>query len=198
MNGRDHGAIERGIQLAPFACRHHRSRRKAQGLEHHADAHRIDGKHLPHQGDRRPRIAPAARRLDRALRSFGSRIAQHGTREYVFGLRMRRHAETRHIDTDDTNAVDFLRQQLQRNPGRRGHAQIDDDHGVVERRIGEFEDRLANVLEQLSGDQGLGVERHVADTATRAVEVRCKRQTVHTARGAGQDGGRASHAQADP
>jgi hypothetical protein len=32
-------------------------------------------------------------------------------------------------------------------------------------------DRVADVLEQLAGDQRLGVEGHVADAAPRAVEV---------------------------
>ena len=46
---------------------------------------------------------------------------------------MGRHAETRHVDADDADAVDLLRQQAQRHAGRGRDAEIDDDDGVVKR-----------------------------------------------------------------
>jgi hypothetical protein len=84
------------------------------------------------------------------------------------------HAEARHVDADDAHAVDLARQQLQRHAAGGGHAQVDDDDGVVLRWVGLGVHRLADVLEQLAGDQGLAVERHVADAAARAVEVLVK------------------------
>ena len=110
---------------------------------------------------------------------------------------MGRHAEARHVDADDAHAVDFVRQQIERHAGRGRHAQIDDDDGVVQRRIGELEHRFADVLEQLAGDQRFGIERHVADRAPRAVEVRGEGQAIDAAGRAGQDRRGAAHAQAD-
>ncbi len=148
----------------------------------------------PEQGDRRFRVAPAARRLHRTLERFRARVAEHGARQHILGLGMGRYAETRHIDADDAHAVDFFRQQLQRHAGRRRHAQIDDDHRVVQSRVGQLEYRLADVLEQLARHQGLGVERHVADGAARAVEMRGEGESVHAAGGSRQHRGGAAHA----
>ena len=82
-------------------------------------------------------------------------------------------------------------------PGGGRHAQIDDDDGVVERRVGELEHRFADVLEQLAGDQRLGIERHVADGAARAVEMRREGQSIDAAGRAGQHRRGAAHAQPD-
>ena len=79
-----------------------------------------------------------------------------------------------------------------------GHAEIDDDDGVVIVGVGELEHRLADVLEQLAGDERLGVERHVADGAARAVEMRREGQAVDAAGRARQDRRGAPHPQADP
>jgi hypothetical protein len=58
-------------------------------------------------------------------------------------------------------------------------------------------DRIADILEQLAGDQRLGVERHVADRAARAVEMRREGQAVDAAGRTRQDRGGAAHAQPD-
>ena len=70
------------------------------------------------------------------------------------------------------------------------HAKIDDDDRVVLGGIGELEDRLADVLEQLSGDQRFRIERNVADRALRAVEMRGEREPVDATGGAGQNASR--------
>ena len=110
---------------------------------------------------------------------------------------MGRHAESRHVDADDAHAVDRLRQQLQRHARRGGHAQVRDDDRVVQFGIGELEHCFADVLEQLAGHERLGIERHVADRAPRAVEMRGEAQAIHAARGAGEDRRSAAHPQAD-
>jgi hypothetical protein len=69
-----------------------------------------------------------------------------------------RDAEARHVDADDADAVDLLGQQLQRHAGGGRDAEVGHDDGVVELGVGELEDGLADVLEQLAGDQRLGVE----------------------------------------
>ena len=125
-------------------------------------------------------------------------IFQHRAGQHILGFRMGRHAEARHIDADDADAVDFLGQQLQRHARRGGHAKIGDDHRVVKLGIGHLEDRLADVLEQLAGDQGFGIERHIADGAARAVEMRGEGQAIDAAGRAGQDGRGAAHAQPNP
>ena len=110
---------------------------------------------------------------------------------------MRRHAESGNVDADDPDPVDLLRQELQGHPGRGRHAQVDDDDGVVERRVGEFVHRLADVLEQLAGDQRFGIERHIAYGAARPVEMRRESQAIHAARRPRQHRRRAAHSQAD-
>ena len=66
------------------------------------------------------------------------------------------------VDADDAHAVDLLRQQAQRHPRSRGNAEIDDDDRVVLVRVGQLEDSVANVFEQLPGHQRFGVERHIS------------------------------------
>jgi hypothetical protein len=61
--------------------------------------------------------------------------------------------------------------------------------------FGQLVDRFADVFEQLAGHQGLGVERHIADRAPRAIEVRGEGEAVDTAGRARQHGCRAPHAQ---
>ncbi len=155
------------------------------------------GKHLADQRDRRLVARAGARRLHRAQLGLRARVLEHRARQHVLRLGVRRHAEARHVDADDANAVDLLRQEPQRHAGGGRHAEIGDDDGVVVLRVGKLEHRLADVLEQLAGDERLGVERHVADGAARAVEVRGEGEAVDAARGARQDRRGAPHAQAD-
>jgi hypothetical protein len=61
-----------------------------------------------------------------------------------------RDPETRHVDANDADAVDLLRQELERHTGGGRHAEVDDDDCVVEGGVGELEHRLADVLEQLA------------------------------------------------
>jgi hypothetical protein len=185
-------AVERGIELAPFARGHHGAGGQAQGLQHRADHHRIGREHLAQQGHGGLGGAPCARGGHRAGFGFGAGVLQHRAGQHVLGLRVRGHAEAGHIDADDAHAVDGLGQQLQRHAAGRGHAQVDDDH-----RCRTWPGRpacmhgVADVLEQLAGDQAFAVEGHVAHAAARAVEMRGEGQAVDAAGRAAQDGGRA-------
>ena len=198
MDRGDDRTIQRRIELAPFARRHHRTGREPQRLQHHADADGIGRKHLADQRDRRPFAPAAARRLHRPLLDFLAGIFEHRRREHVLGFGMGRHAEARHVDADDAHAVDLIRQQIERHARGRRHAEIGDDDGVVKRGIGELEDGFADVLEQFAGDQRLRIERHVTDRAPRAIEMRGERQAIDAAGRAGEDRRGAAHAQADP
>ena len=197
MNGGDHRTIQRRIELAPFARRHHRARREPQRFEHHADADGVGGKHLSQQRDRWPLASAAAWRLNRPLRDFLAGIFEHRRREHVLGLGMGGDSKARHVDADDPHTVDFVRQQIERYARRRGNAEVGDDDGVVERGIGELEDGLADVLEQLPGDQRLRIEGNVTYRSPRTVEMRGERQAIDAASGTRQNRRGATHAQAD-
>ena len=197
MDRGDGGAVERGIKLAPFARRNDRTGGEAERLQHHADRDRIDGEHLADKRDRRLLGPSAARRLHRALLGFLPGIAQHGARQNVLRLRMGRHAKTRHVDADDANAVDFLRQEPQRHAGSRRHAEVRDHDRVVMLGVRELEHGFADVLEQLAGHKRFGIERHIAHGALGAVEMRREGQAVNAAGGARKDGRRPAHAKAD-
>ena len=194
----DGGAVERSIELAPFARRHHRSGGKAERLQHAADGDRIDREHLAEQRHRRPGGLAAAGRRHGSGASFQPCIVEHRAGQNVLRLGMGRHAEARHVDADDAHAVDLLRQRPQRNAGSGGHAEIGDDDRVVKRRVGQRVHGLANILVELAGDQRFRIERHVADGALGAVEMRGEGEPVDAAGRAGKHGGGAAHAQADP
>ncbi len=198
VDGGGHRAVEGGVQLAPFPRRDHGAGRQPQRLQHHADADGIGREHLADQGDAGAFAASGAGGLDGALFGLAPCIGQHGSGKDVLGFRMGRDAEAGDVDADDPDAVDLLRQQAERHAGCRRDAQVDDDDGVVERGVGQLEDGLADVLEQLAGDQQFRVERHVADGPLRPVEMRREGQAVDAARRAGQDGRGAPHPQADP
>ena len=142
-------------------------------------------------------LRAGARRLNRAQLGLRARVFEHRPRQHVLRLGVGRYAEPGHVDADDANAVDLLGQEPERHAGRGRYAEVRDDDGVVLLRIGELEDRLADILEQLAGDERLGVERHVAYRATRAIEVRREGEAVHAARGARQDGRGPPHPQPD-
>ena len=190
------GAIERRIELSPFASRYHGAGGQAQRRQQHADARRIGGEHFAQQRNGRP-IAAFARRGDGARFHFLARIGEHRAGQHVLGLGMGGHAETGHIDADHPHAVDLVGQQLQRHARGGGHAQIGDDDRIVERGIGQIVNRLADILEQLAGDERFGRKRHIADAAPRTVEVRSEGQAIDAAGRARQHRGRAAHAQAD-
>jgi len=171
MHGSRHLAVQRRVQVTPFARRDTRARGQAHRLEHHSEPHGVRGKELTEERHRRTLRHAATRSRDRPLLRFEPRVPQHGAGENVLRFRVRRHTEPRHIDPDDPDAVDLLREELQRNTGRCRHAQVRHDDRVVLRRIGECVNSVANVLEQLARDERFGVERDVPDRASRAVEV---------------------------
>ena len=192
------GAIQGGIEFAPLAGRHRGTDRQAQWLQQHADADRIGGKHLPHQGQGRPATPPAAGGLDRTRLGLGAGIGEHGAGQQVLGLGMGGHAKTRHVQAEDAHALDLARQQPQGHAGGGGHAKIDDHQGVDLVRIGQFKDRRLEILEQLAGDQGLGVEGDIAHRAPRPIEVAGEAEAIDAAGGATEHRGRAPHAQTHP
>jgi hypothetical protein len=193
----DRSAVERGIQLAPLAGRHDRAGGQPHRFQHHADDHRIGREHFAQQRDRRLVGAAVARRLNRSCQHFATGVLEHRASQHILGFGVGRHTEAGHVDADDAYAVDLLGQDLQRHAAGRRHAQVDDDDGVVLRRVGLLVDSLADVLEQFAGDQRFGVERHIADAALRAVEMRGEGQAVDTAGRTRQDRRSAAHAQAD-
>ena len=91
--------------------------------------------------------------MHRASQCFSAGVLQHRASQHVFGFRMSRHTKTGHVDADDANAVNFFGQDLQWHAAGGGHAQIDDDNGVVQRGVSLLEDCFANVFKQLAGYQ---------------------------------------------
>ena len=108
------------------------------------------------------------------------------------------YAEPGNVDANDAHAIDVFRQEAQRHARSGRHAKIDDDDRVVLVRIGKLEDRIADILEQLAGDECLRIERHISDRAFRAVEMRGESQAVDAACRAAKDGRGSPHPEADP
>jgi hypothetical protein len=194
---RRHRAGERAVEFAPLACRHDRTGGEPQGLEHASDHDRIDREDLTDQRHASATALRPAGARHGALLRLTARVGEHRAGEDILGLGVRRHAEARHIDTDDAHTVDLFRQQVQGHTGGGRHAEVDQHDGVVLVRIGELVGRLAQVLEQLAGHQGLGIEGHVADGALGAVEVRGEGQAVDAAGASRTAPSPCAHTQAD-
>ncbi len=195
MDGRDRGAIKRAIEFAPLPRRHDRPGGETQEIEHRADLHGIGREHFSEQGDSRLSRALSARRLDGTLLGFEPGEMQHRARQHVLGFRVCRHAETGDVDPDDAHPVDFLRQEPQRNARRCRDAEVHDDDGVVFVRVGELEDRVPDILEELARDERLRIERHITDRALRPVKVRGEGQAVDATGRAAEDARGPAHAQ---
>ena len=198
MNRGDRRAVQGRIQLTPLARRDDRAGREPERFKHHADADRVRGEHLTQERDRGLLGLAAARRSDRTEFRFRSGVLEHRAGQHVLGLGVRRHAESRHVDADDAHAVDLLWEQLERYAAGGRHAEVRDHDGVVVRRVGELVHRLADILEQLAGDQSLGVEGDVSHGASRPVEMRGEGQAVHAAGRSAEDGRGAPHAESHP
>ena len=120
MDRGDRRAVERGIQLAPFARRHHRARRPGPAAPASCRCRPGSAGNIsPSSVTVGLSLRAAARRLHRPLLGFVARVLQHRAGQHVLGLGMGRHAEARHVDADDAHAVDLLRQQLQRHAATR-------------------------------------------------------------------------------
>ena len=197
VNGRDRGAVERAVELAPFARRNHGPRRKPEKVEHGPDLHRVGRKHFSEQRNRRLLGALGPRREHWALLRLTPGEIQHRAGQDILGLRMSRDAEPRNIDANDAHAIDLFGQEPQRHARGSRHAKIDDDDRVVLVGIGKLEDRVADILEQLAGDECLRIERHIADRAFGAVEVRGEGQSVDAACRAAKDGRGSPHPKAN-
>ena len=94
---------------------------------------------------------------------------------------MRRHTKTRNVQAEDAHALDLAWQQPQRHAGGGGHAEIDHDQGIDLVRIGQGEDRGLEILEQFAGDQGFGIEGHIAHGAPRPIEVTGEAEAIDAA-----------------
>ncbi len=110
MDRGDRGAVERAIKFAPFAGRYDGTGGETERFEERSNNHGIGGEHFPEQGDRRLHADAGARGLHRTVLGFGAGVLEHGAGEDILCLRVRRNAEARNVDTDDANAVNFLRQ----------------------------------------------------------------------------------------
>ncbi len=197
MNRGDRSAIECGIQFAPFARGHYRTRGQTHGLKHHADGDGIRREHFTNQCDGGFVAFAIARRCDRTGAGFIARITQHGTGEYVLGFGVRRHTKSRHVDADDAHTIDFFGQDLQWHTTGCWYTQIDDDDGVIQIRIGFFMDRVANVFEQLACHEGFRIKRHIAHASACAIKMRSEGQSINAASRARENGRRTTHAQAN-
>ena len=197
MHRRRHVAIERAVEVAPFARRDARRDAEAHGCQQAADAHRVGWEQLADEGDGRHIAARTARALHRAGLDLGSSGAQHRTRQHILGLGMGGNAEAGHVDADDAHTIDLFRQQVQRHAGRGRHAEVDDNDSVVIGRLRGLEHRIADVLVELATHERLGIEGHVADAAARTIEARGEGQAIDAAGGATEDRRDAAHPQAD-
>ena len=110
---------------------------------------------------------------------------------------MRRNTKAGDVNADDAHTVDLARQKAERHAGRGGNAEVDHHDRVDFFWIGQVMDGLADILEQLSGDQRFRIERHIANRAARAIKMRNEGQAIDAAGRTGQDGRGAAHAQAD-
>ncbi len=196
MNRADDGAIQRAIQVAPFARRHLRSDSQPHRRQQRADSDRIDREQFANQSHCR-KISLRPRTQHRTGLGFQARVTQHRAGQHILRLRVSRHAEAGNVDANDADAVDDFRQPIQRHARSGRDAQIDHDDRVVVRRLRGFVHRVADVLVKLPAHQRFRVERHIADRPLRAIEVRGERQAVNATGGTGQDRRRAAHTQAD-
>jgi len=194
VDGSGDDAVERRIQVTPFAGRQLRRDAQAHRRQQRRDTRRIAREQLADQGHGR-QLGQRPRPRHWPGFGFEPGVAQHRAGQHVLRFRVRRHAKARNVDADDADTVDLFRQQLERHARRSRHAEIDDDDGVVVRRFRGVVDRLANVLEQLAGDQRLRVERHVADRTLGTIEMRREGQPIHAAGAAREDRRDAAHPQ---
>ena len=192
----DADTVQGRIQLAPLAGRNYGPGNQVHGCQHLADDDRVGREHLTQQGHSRFVQAATTGRLHRAVHDFSAGVLEHGAAEHILGLGVGRYTKTGHINTNDAHTVDLFGQQLQRHAAGGGDTQVDDHDGIELRRVCLGVHRLADVFEQLAGDQGLGAEGYIAHTAARTVKMRCESQSVDAAGRARQNSLRAAHAQA--
>ena len=80
-------------------------------------------------------------------------IAQHGAGEHVLGFRMSGYAKAGDINTNDAHTVNLVGEQIQRHARCSRHAEVDYHHCVVFIGVGQFVDRFADILKQLTRHQ---------------------------------------------
>ena len=141
--------------------------------------HRVGGEHFTQQGDGGLGAAALARCGHGASHGFLAGIVQHGASQHVFGLGMGGHAKPWHINTNDAHTIDFLGQQLQGHTAGSRHTQVDDDDAIELVRVGLFVHSFTDIFEQLAGDQGFGVERHITYGAPCAVKMRGECEAIN-------------------
>ena len=189
--------VQRGIKLAPFAAGHHWPGGQTHRRQHRADHHRVGGKHLAQQGNRGAVRPALQRRLYGTRLDLGPGIFQHRPGQHILGLGMSGNSKARHVDADDAHTVYLAWQQLQRHARGGGHTKVGHHHRIIAVGIGQFMHRIADIFEQLAGDQGFRIERHIAHRAARAVEMRHEGQAIDTAGRTRQHRRHPAHPQAD-
>ena len=108
MNRPHDRAVQRGIQLAPFAGGYDRAGSQAHGFEHAANDHRVSREHFTDQGNRGFVRTSGTRCLHRAGQHFFAGKFQHRTGEHVFGFGMGGNAKAGDVNTDDAHTVDVF------------------------------------------------------------------------------------------
>ena len=107
------------------------------------------------------------------------------------------HTKAGHVYANNSNAIDFFGQELQRHTACGRHAEINNDERIKVLGIGLGVDRLANILKEFARDKRLGIKGHITHGSSSAIKMRCEGKAIDTAGTARQDGGRAAHAQTD-
>ena len=181
VNGGDHAAIKRAIQLAPFAGGNHGASGKAHGGQHCANHHRIGGEHLAQKGHLRAIRAACGGGRHGASHNFRAGIFQHRACQNILGLGMGGNAKAWHVNTHNAHPVDFIGKQFKRHAACRWHAKIGDNNRIIAFGVGKFMHRIADIFEQLARDQTFGIEWHIAHRPARAVEMRHKGQPIDAA-----------------
>ena len=180
MNRGNRFAIEGCVEFAPFAAWQGRSSGQAHRGQHRADNDRIGREHFSEQGDGRSILLGHVRAGNGPGQDFLTGIVQHRARKNILGLRMRRHAESRNIDTDHSNPVDLLRQELKRHARCSRDAQVRHDDRIQPVRVRGFEHRITNVFKQLTRHQGFRIEWHISNGPPCTIKMRDEGQPVHT------------------
>ena len=102
-----------------------------------------------------------------------------------------------HIDTHDPHAIYFIGQQAQRHAAGGRHAKICDNDCIVKIGVGQFMNRIADILKQLARNQGFRIKRHIANRTSRPIEMANKGQAIDAASRTREHSGHAAHPQAN-
>ena len=173
---------ERRVKLTPLARWNDRPCSQGERLKQLPYAHRVGREHFAEQRNRR-QVFLVLGRLHRTGFGLFACVLEHRAGQDIFGFGVRRHAESGHINANDANAVDGLRQHFERYARGRRNAEIRNDDRVVLLGVSHLMHAVANVFVQLACNERFRIERDVADRTPGTVEVARKGQPVYAARG---------------